>query len=119
MCVSVLYECQFEMSLREPVLSNYYVSKRLLEPVRSFSFLKNKDCATSPPSFPDFLYSGSSAFPAVVSQYTSPHHEAAFNFSNKATGQHIPVLTDCIKTTTPHAHHPSASLGQNDTPHLL
>jgi len=47
------------------------------------------------------------------------NHEAAFNFSTKTTGQHIPALTDCITTTTPHAHDPSASLGQKDTIHLL
>jgi len=45
--------------------------------------------------------------------------EAAFNFSTNATGQHIPVLTDCITTTTPHAHIPFACLGQKDTIHLL
>ena len=28
------------------------------------------------------------------------------------------VLTDCITTTTPHAHNPSASLGQKDIIHL-
>jgi len=69
MCVCFVWMPWFEMSLRGPVLSNYYVSKHL-EPVRSFSVWRIKILPRLHRPYQIFSIVVRGTFPAVVSLCT-------------------------------------------------